>query len=247
MELLEALARHALGDRGEIQPVRDFALPGEGVFDPFAERSEDADLPWAARRRNPVPGTPGPVGEASLDPPAAKPGAFVRFAAAGPAAGPSRIEAGDVRPFGEASAPLSAAPASERRSPSTDQSARVRPPTGVEGEEGKRRAGTPPIGNRLRRPSVSGNRPLLPADAEGRHKSTQEHAFSDDAGRGGYRLAPGPLESLLGEPAPTQAENVPADGGGRPVASTVQRTSAGEGTASGFPASERLPEPLPSL
>jgi hypothetical protein len=48
--LLEALARHVLGDRGEIQPVQDHGVAQRSGFDPFAEQQIETDEPWGESR-----------------------------------------------------------------------------------------------------------------------------------------------------------------------------------------------------
>ncbi len=50
MDLFEALARHALGDRGQIEPAFGPAAPERPAIDPVDEQSDAADLPWGEKR-----------------------------------------------------------------------------------------------------------------------------------------------------------------------------------------------------
>lgn len=63
MELFESFARHALGDRGEIQPVQDYGVPQRTGFDPFAEQHVETDEPWGVSRGAQPPAASDSVGE----------------------------------------------------------------------------------------------------------------------------------------------------------------------------------------
>ena len=103
MELFEALARHALGDRGQIEPASGPAAPERPAIGPVDEQSDAADLPWGEKRGASPPDLPAIADELDganrmFAPARADPAAGLEDPAPSPLVAPGPAERGQLPP-----------------------------------------------------------------------------------------------------------------------------------------------------